>query len=78
MSAPIIVRFTEHQAYDITHDAEVCRFMATTSSGSYWADVFVEGPRSLRADREEFKSTVVELIQAGSPPQYIELNGELQ
>jgi hypothetical protein len=76
MAPRVIVRFSETQGYDINYDEEVVRFMATTSSGSFWSDVFVEGPRSLRKDREEFKTTVVDLIRAGQPPCYVELHGE--
>lgn len=76
MAGNIIVRFTERQAYDPMVDAEVVRFMATTSSGSYWSDVVLEGPRSLRRDRQEFKETVVDLIEAGQPPCFVELSGD--
>ncbi len=78
MAPRVIVRFTETQQYDINYDEDVVRFMATTSSGSFWADLFLEGPRSLRQDRERFKQQVVELIQAGSAPCYIDLNPEEQ
>jgi len=76
MAGQLIVRFTEHQSYDINIDAEVVRFMATMSSGSFWSDVVLEGPRSLRRDREEFKTTVIDLLQAGQHPCYVELSGE--
>ena len=76
MARNVIVRFVETQGYDINLDADVVRFMAMTSSGSYWSDVVLEGPRSLRADRNAFKETVVELIQAGQPPCEIALDGE--
>lgn len=75
---PITVRFSEQQSYDINRDCDVVRFMATMSSGSYWSDVPLEGPRSLRRDRQEFKETVVELIQAGQPPCEIQLDAEEQ
>lgn len=79
MVAPrIIVRFSEQQSYDINRDCEVIRFMAMTSSGSFWADVSLEGPRMLRKDRASFKETVVELIQAGQPPCEILLDQEEQ
>lgn len=74
MAARVIVRFSEQRNYDINYDADVVRFMATTSSGSFWADVMLEGERGLRKDREAFKNTVVELIQAGAAPGYIELD----
>ena len=70
----IIVRFKEFQSYDIQSDAEVVRFLATTSSGTFWCDVGLEGPRSLRNDRQAFKEQVVELIQAGARPQYVALD----
>lgn len=76
MARNIIVRFSERQAYDAMVDAEVVRFMATTSSGSFWSDVVLEGPRSLRRDRQEFKETVVDLISAGQPPCFVELSGD--
>lgn len=74
----ITVRFTEQQSYDINRDCEVVRFMATMSSGSFWADTPLEGPRMLRQDRNKFKETVVELIQAGQPPCEIVLDQEEQ
>lgn len=73
MANRIIVRFSETVGYDINYDRDVARFMATTSSGSFWTDVFVEGQKSLRHDRDAFKEQVVELIQAGATPQYVEL-----
>lgn len=76
MAGRVIVRFQEHQYYDINEDAEVVRFTATMSSGSFWTEVFAEGPRGLRHDRQEFKDTVVEMIQAGAAPCRVELSGE--
>lgn len=78
MARNVTVRFVETRGYDINLDADVVRFMAMTSSGSYWSDVVLEGPRSLRADRNAFKETVVELIQAGQPPCEIALDGAEQ
>jgi len=72
----ITVRFLESQYYDINIDAEVVRFTATMSSGSYWTEIPAEGPRGLRRDRQEFKDTVVELIRAGQPPCYVEMSGD--
>lgn len=70
---PITVRFQEEQHYDIQQDCEVVRFMATTNQGSYWTEIPLEGPRSLRRDRERFKELAVQHIQAGSLPAYIEI-----
>ena len=76
MARQLIVRFNEHQYYDVNVDCEVVRFMATTSSGSFWSEIELEGPRSLRRDRDEFKQSVIELMQAGQPPCFVELSGE--
>lgn len=78
MAPKVIVRFSESCAYDINYDEHVVRFMATTSSGSFWADVFLEGPRGLRHDRQAFKDAVVELIQTGSVPCYVDLSSAEQ
>lgn len=78
MARNVIVRFAEMQNYDINIDAEVVRFMAMTSSGSFWSDVLAEGAGSLRRARNEFRETVVELIQAGQPPCEIQLDQEDQ
>lgn len=69
----ITVRFQESQRYDINHDCDVVQFMATTSLGSYWTEIEMEGPRSLRRDRERFKEMAVECIRNGLLPAYIEL-----
>jgi hypothetical protein len=74
----ITVRFQESGRYDINNDCDVIRFMATTTYGSYWAEVQVEGPRALRRDREKFKSLVVDYIQAGSLPCEIPLGEEIE
>lgn len=70
----ITVRFQESQRYDINADAEVIQFLATTDKGSYWTELQVEGPRSLRRDRERFKERALEYIRAGANPCYIELD----
>lgn len=70
---PITVRFQEEQHYDINQDCEVVRFMATTSLGSYWTEIPVEGSQSLRRDRVRFKELAVQCIQGGLIPSHIEL-----
>lgn len=69
----ITVRFQESQRYDIQQDCEVALFMATTSLGSYWAEVPLEGPRALRRDRDRFKELAVQCIQGGLLPCFLEL-----
>lgn len=69
----ITVRFQESERYDINQDAYVARFMATTAKGSFWTEVLIEGPRSLRRDRQRFKEQAVEIIRAGADPCWIEL-----
>lgn len=64
----ITVRYSEFQRYDISKDAEVIRFMATTVNGSYWAEVPIDGSSGMRRDREAFKSKVVELVRQGLYP----------
>lgn len=72
MSA-ITVRFQESEFYDINVDRDVVRFMATTGRGSYWTEIQVEGPRSLRLERDKFKERAVEMIRAGADPCRIEM-----
>lgn len=69
----ITVRFQEEQHYDVTQDCEVVRFMATTSLGSYWTEIPIDGPRALRRDRVRFKEMAVQCIQAGLLPNRIDL-----
>jgi hypothetical protein len=73
MAGHLTVRFQESQRYDITADAEIIQFLATTEKGSYWTELIVEGPRSLRRDRERFKERAVEYIRAGANPCFIAL-----
>jgi hypothetical protein len=70
---PITVRFSESERYDINIDAEVVRMMATTSLGSYHADVVLDSASTMREARKNFKDRVVDRIQQGIPPCEIEL-----
>jgi hypothetical protein len=69
----IYVRFSEMERYDPRRDAEVIRFMATTNFGSYHTEVVIEGPRSVRRNRQAFKDKVEEYIRAGARPCEIQL-----
>jgi hypothetical protein len=62
------VRFSETERYDPLRDSEVVRFVATTERGSYHTEVSINGPRSLRRDRQAFKDKVVEYIRSGANP----------
>lgn len=68
MPQPITVRFSEHQSYDIVRDCFMVRMMATTAQGTYYADTPLEGAKSLRERRSEFKDAVVDMIQQDKPP----------
>lgn len=71
--ARVLMRFSEVERYDIKRDAQVVRFMATSDKGTYHAEVEIEGPRSLRRDRQAFKEKVVEYIRAGANPCEVQL-----
>ena len=73
MAPNVIVRFTETQGYDINWDCDVVRFMATTAKGSYYADMFSEGPKSIREGRNRFKERAISCIQEGLDPCEIDL-----
>jgi hypothetical protein len=73
MSDPITVRFSESERYDINIDAEVVRMMATTSRGSYHAEVVLDTTGTMREARRQFKDRVVDRIQQGIAPCEIEL-----
>ena len=70
---PITVRFSETERYDINNDCEMVRFMATTSQGSYHAEISLENSRTVREYRKQFKDRCVERIQQGIAPCEIEL-----
>lgn len=69
----IPVRFNEFERYDITQDAEVIRFMATTPKGCYSAETLKADSRTLRENRAKFKEKAIELIVSGSDPCEVEL-----
>lgn len=71
--SPITVRFQETMHYDINLDCDVVRFIATTSMGSYWTEIPIEGPMALRRDRVRFKEMAVQCIQGGMIPSRIDL-----
>ena len=73
MDGSITVRFLETQSYDISKDCEVVRLMATTSLGTYYADVELESPKTLREMRKSFKEAAIEMIQSGQQPCEMEL-----
>lgn len=76
MSDQIIVRFTEHNRYDINTDSERTTMMATLSYGTFWADVPSLGPVALRRYRQDFKEEVIECIRSGMNPHEIKLSEE--
>lgn len=63
-----VVRFQEAMRYDIRRDADVILFMATTGAGTYFAEVPAQGPKTLRKNRQAFRETVIDLMQAAKPP----------
>ena len=71
---PLIVRFSESVSYDINTDGDVMRLMATTGTGSYWAEVVAEVPSEIRKARAIFKDKVIELMQRGVMPCEVMLN----
>ena len=67
------VRFNEFERYDITKDADVVRFMATTPKGSYYAETVKGSARPLREARAHFREKAIELIGDGHDPCEVEL-----
>ena len=61
----LTVRFTEIQGYDINLDTDVIRFMATTGTGTFFADRKVESAKTVREARSKFKELVLEYMQEG-------------
>jgi hypothetical protein len=68
MAGIVTVRFHEHERYDITTDQRVITFIATTDRGSYFCEMVVDGPKSIRDARREFKDAALDLIQSGDDP----------
>lgn len=71
MTQRITVRFSEHDRYDIMRDADVKLFVATTNNGSFFHEFPVDGARSIREKRQQFKAACVEAIQRGEAPREI-------
>lgn len=76
MSEPIVLRFTEHERYDIFLDATVIVYMATGNYGSYYAEVVDDGWKSRRENRQKFKEIAVFMYRNGEPPCQIDLTAE--
>ena len=62
----LTVRFSEVESYDINTDSEVVLYMATTSTGSFFAYGPVDKDQVKR--RKQFKEKVIELMQANELP----------
>ena len=73
MAGDVTVRFSEVERYDINIDREVIMFMATTDRGSYFIEVPIEGAKSVRENRHDFKEIVMECIEEGIEPCEVEL-----
>jgi hypothetical protein len=71
--ARVLIRFLETERYDIRRDCPVIRFMAMGEKGTFHCEVEIEGPRSLRRDRQAFKEKVSEYIRAGAAPCEVQL-----
>ena len=64
------VRFSEFESYDINDDCEKVMYMATTSTGSFFATAPIDKDQVKR--KKQFKEKVLELMGQGLEP------GEIQ
>ena len=71
--AGYIVRFSEFDFYNINHDEDWVRFLATMDKGSYFTEVPRVSARVFRENRAKFKEAVIEAIKDGLNPQELEL-----
>lgn len=69
----MIVRFSEFEWYDINHDEDWVRFMATVTNGSYFSEVPRGTARVFRENRAKFKEMTLEAIRSCIRPGEIEL-----
>jgi len=67
------VRFVDYEYYDIELDRETLRFMATTPTGTYSADVENTPGSKNRERREAFRNYVLQCIALGQTPHEIEI-----
>lgn len=70
------VRFAEFQYYDIMRDAEVVKFEAISSIGTWSAELVVTTASKLREAREKFRQDVLALMQEGELPQELTFDGD--
>lgn len=68
-----IVRFSECQYYNINHDEDWIRLMATTTKGSYYVELPTGSSKDIRENRAKFKERVMEALEARLDPQELEL-----
>ena len=62
------VRFQEYQEYSMDRDAQVVRLLATTGTGTWHAQVTLEGAAKLRERRQAFKDYVLGAMAAKLEP----------
>lgn len=68
MTETFTARFEEYEYYDPLSDSESVRLMCITNIGTWYADVAIEGAKTLRAKREAFKQYVFSALSSGSIP----------
>lgn len=73
LAPEIVVRFSEYEYYNINHDQDWVRFMATTTKGTYFAERARVSAMSYRENRQAFREKVMEALQAGIDPKEIDL-----
>jgi hypothetical protein len=64
----MILRYHEHDRYDVTIDGYVTRMMATGDRGTWWAELELGTGTPLREKREFFKRYVAQAAKRGHPP----------
>jgi len=73
MTETITLSFSDYEYYDPNTDREVLRMMATTPTGTYYADVHNEPGKKQRERRQAFKEYVLGCLAAKQPPHEIEM-----
>lgn len=63
-----ILRYLEHERYDVTEDEIVVRMMATGEKGTWWADTRQTRGQTMREKRKLFQQFVQQAVKRGMHP----------
>ena len=64
----MVIRFSEYEYYNINHDEDWVRFMATVDKGSYYCEVPRVSSQVFRENRQKFKEAVIECLENSIDP----------